>query len=481
MSPHYFWLNCGYNRFNHLEDLTGQISVFDSSVHFNPSEGYTAFKRARLGDKVIFYQVQNKVGLLGAGTVVKYEEPRRGKIIIHFKLEEKLQPFKKEYLERSEQLKTALYRMKEQLLNPLSEDDYAQILAVGRGEEKINRYFMMKEMENFVKGTEYTIFVRTVNGIERNGFKHYKEMQQGDRVIIYRTAPERGIYGVAEVTSGMRKLPVIQGRTDSTAVSIKYLGDIPMKTIYDLDREPMLRAQYFLTENWNESVTELTKVQYEVMLEPGEDKERVEPLKTTPYLHELIKQANRPVKPVVTSKKTFVTPSGRKYEEQPKQQQKEQTQPAQPKVIHLFMAGQMTQPYEVVKNYLNLEHDTPYYIADKTWTAGTLYGQYVEDEQIKFHPGVLTKHLDDNTLIIDDIDQLDPAALKPLLGAVIGKTVHLPFQHNNQPATIGCTHATFNIKPDFRIVGITTQTAEDIKAHYPAYLHPFIKIYQFKK
>lgn len=75
----YFWLNCGYNRFNHFENLIGQVSIFDSSVHFNPSEGYAAFKRAQVGDKVIFYQVQNKIGLLGAGTVVKFEEPRRGR------------------------------------------------------------------------------------------------------------------------------------------------------------------------------------------------------------------------------------------------------------------------------------------------------------------------------------------------------------------------------------------------------------------
>ncbi|UTH13607.1 EVE domain-containing protein [Macrococcus equipercicus] len=479
MSTHYFWLNCGYNRFNHFEELTGQISVFDSSVHFNPSEGYTAFKRARLGDKVIFYQVQNKVGLLGTGTVVKYEEPRRGKIIIHFKLEELLQPLKKEYLERSEQLKTMLYRMKEQLLNPLSEEDFNQILAVGRGEEKINRYFMMKEMENFVKDQEYTIFVRTVNGINRNGFKHYEEMQQGDKVIIYRTIPERGVYGVAEVVSGMQKLPVIQGRTDSTAIIIKYLGDIEPKTIYDLDREPLLRAQYFLAENWNESVTELTKVQYEVMLEEGDKKP--EPLTTTPYLHELIKQAKRPAKPVVTTTKTFVTPSGRKYEDKPvTKQARPITKPrTTEKRIHLFMAGHMPNPHAVVMNYMKLEKNTPYYVADHTWTMGVLYGHYVEAEQVTFHPGVLTKHLADNTLIIENIEQLDADAWKPFLYAMQGQTVHLPFQYNGAPATIG-RDATYNVDPNFRIIGITSQTAEEIKAHYPAAMHPLIKVYQFK-
>lgn len=67
----YFWLNCGYNRFNHFEDLMNQVSVFDSTVHFNPNEGYQAFKRANPGDRVIFYLVQNKIGLLGAEKYLK--------------------------------------------------------------------------------------------------------------------------------------------------------------------------------------------------------------------------------------------------------------------------------------------------------------------------------------------------------------------------------------------------------------------------
>ena len=60
----YFWLNCGYTRWNHNEPLIGQTTLFESGAQFNPSQGFRAFKKAEIGDKVIFYQVQTDTGLL---------------------------------------------------------------------------------------------------------------------------------------------------------------------------------------------------------------------------------------------------------------------------------------------------------------------------------------------------------------------------------------------------------------------------------
>ena len=45
----YFWLNCGYNRWNHNEPLVGQTALFESGAHFNPTQGYRAFKKAKAG------------------------------------------------------------------------------------------------------------------------------------------------------------------------------------------------------------------------------------------------------------------------------------------------------------------------------------------------------------------------------------------------------------------------------------------------
>ena len=40
----YFWLNCGYNRWNHNEPLVGQTTLFESGAQFNPSQGFRSFK-----------------------------------------------------------------------------------------------------------------------------------------------------------------------------------------------------------------------------------------------------------------------------------------------------------------------------------------------------------------------------------------------------------------------------------------------------
>ncbi|TDM00800.1 EVE domain-containing protein [Macrococcus carouselicus] len=458
----YFWLNCGYNRFNHFEDLTGQISIFDSSVHFNPSEGYAAFKRAQIGDKVIFYQVQNKLGLLGAGTVIKFEEPRRGQIKIHFKYEEKLLPLTKDYLERNDQLKISLFRMKEQLLNQINKEDYELIMALGRGEEKIDRYFLIKEMENFQPDEKYTIFTKTVNGIERNGFRHYKEMQRGDKVIIYRTAPERGIYGTAIVEESIHKKPVMMGRTDTTAITIKYTGDIEEpRTIYDLDREPMLRAQYFVEENWNESVTELTKIQYEAMLHPSEEEEAA-PI--TSYAEQLAKAA-----PKKSSILKYTAGEKKTKEVQHIELKKSG------KLIHIFINSHFTPK---VLEVLKLDESTPHAVADKHWTQGMLYGQYVkEGEDTVIKNGLITDALNNQTsLIIEDIEHVESRYLKPLIYAAAGKTIELGYDQ----ATIGGENATYKVTEDFKLVGITSMPLEKLKQHFAQDIHPYIKVYQLK-
>lgn len=41
----YFWLNCGYTRWNHNEPLVGQTTLFESGAQFNPTQGFRAFKK----------------------------------------------------------------------------------------------------------------------------------------------------------------------------------------------------------------------------------------------------------------------------------------------------------------------------------------------------------------------------------------------------------------------------------------------------
>ena len=49
----YFWLNCGYTRWNHNEPLVGQTTLFESSS-IQPYSGFRAFKKAKTGIKLYF-------------------------------------------------------------------------------------------------------------------------------------------------------------------------------------------------------------------------------------------------------------------------------------------------------------------------------------------------------------------------------------------------------------------------------------------
>ncbi|UTH16002.1 EVE domain-containing protein [Macrococcus epidermidis] len=504
----YFWLNCGYNRFNHFEDLMGQVSVFDSTVHFNPNEGYTAFKRALPGDKVIFYQVQNKIGILGAGSVLKVEEPRRGQIKIHFKYEEKLAPFTKEYLIRDEALKLTINGMKEQLLNPLTEADYEKIMRVGRNEEKINRYFIMKEDIDFEADETYTIYVRNINGVNRNGFKHYGQMQPGDKVIIYKITPERGIYGTAIVVEGMQRNQPIPGRTDSTAVKMKYIEDITPRTIYELDREPQLRAQYFLNEKWNESVTEITRVQYDTCLNPSTDLEPIQ----SPTIQQMIDTANYSSRRSTMEKQMKVQTDNSSNQQSDNQDDerlnaqqssnrlstqhqslqqsltshKPKVAPKPWKMIYVFSLSEHFNGVDTAIKYLQLKRDNlKIYTADTIWTSGNLYGQYVkEDEDIVFHQGIITEALASplkHDLLIEDFHHLNATQLKPLIHAAQGEQVSLPVMKELTRATIGLDdEATYQLDVDFKIVAITTSSIDDFKAQYPIYMHQYMKFYAYK-
>ena len=49
----YFWLNCGYTRWNHNEPLVGQTTLFESGAQFNPTQVLEPSKRLRQGSSYI--------------------------------------------------------------------------------------------------------------------------------------------------------------------------------------------------------------------------------------------------------------------------------------------------------------------------------------------------------------------------------------------------------------------------------------------
>ncbi|RZH70232.1 EVE domain-containing protein, partial [Staphylococcus aureus] len=79
-------------RWNHNELLVGKTALFESGAHFKPSRGFRAFKKAKVGDHVIFYQVQTGTGLIGYGEIMSVETGSKNKNRVKFSFNEQLTP-----------------------------------------------------------------------------------------------------------------------------------------------------------------------------------------------------------------------------------------------------------------------------------------------------------------------------------------------------------------------------------------------------
>ena len=81
----YFGLTV-YTRWNHNEPLVGQTTLFESGAQFNPTQGFRAFKKAKTGDQVIFYQVQTDTGLLGIEKLLVFKQVLKIKLELNLNL-----------------------------------------------------------------------------------------------------------------------------------------------------------------------------------------------------------------------------------------------------------------------------------------------------------------------------------------------------------------------------------------------------------
>lgn len=241
----YFWLNCGYTRWNHNEPLVGQTTLFESGAQFNPTQGFRAFKKAKTGDQVIFYQVQTDTGLLGIGEIISVQTGAQNKIRVEFKFNELLKPLTTDYLKRSETLDFRMNNMRETLINQLTKEEYDLIVSLGKGEEKLPRYFFLSETESFESGEYYTIYTHTYNGIKRNGYHFYNQLEIGDNLIFYNKYEDQSVVGIGEVSRHIHEKPPIPGRTNSTAIEIYYDKHITPVTLGALNKHPKLKIFIF--------------------------------------------------------------------------------------------------------------------------------------------------------------------------------------------------------------------------------------------
>lgn len=435
----YFWLNCGYNRWDHTESLVGQTTLFESGAHFNPSQGFRAFKKAKAGDQVIFYQVQTDTGLLGRGEIISVEAGAQNKIRVQFRFNETLIPLTTDYLKRSEVLDFRMNNMRETLLNQLTKDEYDLIISLGQGSTKLPRYFFLAESKDFEPDQLYTIFTHTYNGIKRNGYHFYTQLEIGDNVIIYDKNKNQSVIGLGEVTRHLHEKPPIPGRTNSTAIEIKYTQDITPITLSHLNKHPKLKNLYFLQENAKQAIASMSQGQYDAIIEMSDNNGLKNPFETVHKPGVLDEHQQDTVKPFIL----LVV------------DKKEEGLKAANELLHKTNANPV-----ITTGHPDFSEDM-------------LYGKYLPNETgaLYYREGFITQLMpktDNSYLVIDNFNRVDPDIFQAYINVLEGYEVTLP-RYNKDGNMVTWSRkkdSFYHFNPNWHIIGVTYDNLNDIKTKY---------------
>ncbi|MCY1039077.1 EVE domain-containing protein [Staphylococcus nepalensis] len=433
----YFWLNCGYNRWNHNEPLVGQTTLFESGAQFNPSQGFRSFKQAKVGDKVIFYQVQMDTGLLGFGEITSVQSGAQNKIRVHFELLEQLKSLTTDYLKRSEQLEFRINNMKEKLFNQITQNEFELIVSLGKGETKIPRYFFMSEEHEFEPNSYNTIYTHTYNGIKRNGYHFYTQLEIGDLLVFYNKHRDQSVIGIGEVSQHIHEKSPIPGRTNSTAIEVYFEKEIEPVTLSTLNKHPKLKNLYYLQENAKQAIASMSRAQFEAILEMSENdgmKSQFEAVKSD-YI---IDKSEDDIKPFIL----LVVDKG--------------------------------EGLKAAENLLQKTNANPVITAGHPdFTEDMLYGKYLPNEAgaLYYREGFITSLMprnDKSYLVIDNFNRIDPDIFQTFINVLEGYEMTLP-RYNRDGSMIKWSRkrdSFYHFNPNWHIVGITYDSLNEIKQKY---------------
>lgn len=450
----YFWLNCSYTRWNHNEPLIGQTTLFESGAQFNPSQGFRAFKKAEIGDKVIFYQVQTDTGLLGLGKITSVQTGAQNKIRVTFRFDELLKPLTIDFLKRSEALDYRMNNMKETLFNQLTKEEFALIVALGQGQEKLPRYFFLAESEAFEPGEIYTIYTHTYNGIKRNGYHFYNQLEVGDNLVFYNRNKNQAVIGIGEVTKHIHEKPPIPGRTNSTAIEVRYDKNITPVTLSQLNKHPKLKNLYFLQENAKQAIASMSQTQYDAIIDMSKNDGVNKPFETI----------NQPV-------------------------HSEQTKDETLKPFILLVVGQHDEGLKAANELLDKTNANPVITTGHPdFSEEMLYGKYLPNEAgaLYYREGFIT-HLmpknDKSYLVIDNFNRVDPDIFQTYINVLEGYEVTLPRYNKDGQMIIWSRQkdSFYHFNPNWHIIGITYDDIDVIKEKYSAQFLKYTRIVKVKQ
>ena len=450
----YFWLNCGYTRWNHNEPLIEQTTLFESGAQFNPSQGFRAFKKAEIGDKVIFYQVQTDTGLLGLGEITSVQTGAQNKIRVTFRFDELLKPLTIDFLKRSEALDYRMNNMKETLFNQLTKEESDFFVALGQGQEKLPRYFFLAESEAFEPGEIYTIYTHTYNGIKRNGYHFYNQLEVGDNLVFYNRNKNQAVIGIGEVTKHIHEKPPIPGRTNSTAIEVRYDKNITPVTLSQLNKHPKLKNLYFLQENAKQAIASMSQTQYDAIIDMSKNDGVNKPFETI----------NQPV-------------------------HSEQTKDEALKPFILLVVGQHDEGLKAANELLDKTNANPVITTGHPdFSEEMLYGKYLPNEAgaLYYREGFIT-HLmpknDKSYLVIDNFNRVDSDIFQTYINVLEGYEVTLPRYNKDGQMIIWSRQkdSFYHFNPNWHIIGITYDDIDVIKEKYSAQFLKYTRIVKVKQ
>ncbi len=448
----YFWLNCGYNRWNHHEPLVGQTAVFESGAQFNPSQGYRAFKQAKVGDKVIFYQVQTDAGLLGWGEITNVITGAQNKIHVQFKFNETFKPLTTEYLKRSETLEFRISNMKETLFNKISYDEFELIKGLGTGDVSIPRYFYMAETTSFEPDETYVIYTHNVNGIKRNGYHNYTQLEVGDQIVIYNRYSNQSVIGRAEVSHHIHTRPPEAGRTNSTAIEIRYIEDIQPVSLMTLNKHPKLKNLYFLQENAKQAIAGLTPTQFEAIMEMSKNGGMKGQFETVGQMTN--EGTSDDIKPFI-----------------------------------LLLANDKAEGLKAAQSLVEKANATPVMTTGHPdFSEEMLYGRYLPNETgaMYYREGFITELMPKSNrhyLVIDQFERIDPDIFQMFINVLEGYEMTLPRYHRDGSMVKWSLNkdSYYYFNPNWHIVGVTYLTPQEVKEHYSEQFLKYARIIQVKQ
>lgn len=445
----YFWLNCGYTRWNHNHPLIGQTTLFESGAQFNPSQGFRAFKRAKVGDKVVFYQVQTDTGLLGLGEITSVETGAQNKIRVSFRFDDTLKPLTSDYLKRSEVLDFRMNNMKESLFNQLTEEEYQLIVNLGKGDLKLPRYFFMSESEDFEEGHHYTIYTHNYNGIKRNGYHFYNQLEVGDNLVFYDKNKNQSVIGIGEVSKHIHEKPPVSGRTNSTAIEVLFKKYIKPVSLGELNKHPKLKNLYFLQENAKQAIASMSKTQYEAIIDMSENDGIKSPFEAV--------------------KKSDSTPTNEQDSLKP---------------FIMLVVDKSEEGLKAANDLLQKTNANPVITAGHPdFSEDMLYGKYLPNEAgaLYFREGFITQLMpkkDKSYLVIDNFNRIDPDIFQTYINVLEGYEMTMP-RYNKEGNMIKWSKekdSYYHFNPNWHIIAITYDDLDTIKQKYTSQFLKYTRI-----